>query len=291
MASVTLCRLTPPTSQKGFNCFYPSDNRLRLNTFNKLTWFSLILTLLLQNPIELTSLRHQLHIAPRFLICFPKRKIELGQKAIKNAFFCQYLSDILFHCIVCVISLLLLISGDVQPYHGPKVSLDTSTSSSCSDIPGMSVLRDHLNIVHLNIQSLYSKRDILEVEMQYYDIVVLTETWLSPNKKTTGDIMIPNFDAPYRKDRNDRPGGGVAIYTKSGISSHKLTNLIYGDLEGPCVKINIRNHTFLLCGIYRPPNAGIELWDSIERTFKNLNNSTTKNIIILGGSTIFPMVE
>ena len=29
--------------------------------------------------------------------------------------------------------------------------------------------------------------------------------------------MIPNFDTPYRKDRNDRPGGGVAIYIKSGI--------------------------------------------------------------------------
>ena len=94
MASVTLIRLTPPTSQKGFNCFYPSDNCLRLNKFNKLTWFSLILTLLLHSPIELTSLRHQLHIAPRFLICFPKRKIELlGQKAIKNELFCQYLSD------------------------------------------------------------------------------------------------------------------------------------------------------------------------------------------------------
>ena len=50
-----------------------------------------------------------------------------------------------------------------------SVSLDASTSSSCSDIPGMSVLRDHLNIVHLNIQSLYPKRDILEVEIQFYD--------------------------------------------------------------------------------------------------------------------------
>ena len=183
MASVTLCRLTLPTSQKWFSCFFPSDNRLRLNKLNMLTWFSLIVTLLLQSPIELTSLRHQLHIAPRFFICFTKRKIQLGQIAVKNALFCKYLSDILFHSIVCVISLLLLISGDVHPNPGPKVSLGTSTSSSCSDIPGMSVLRDHLNIVHLNIQSLYPKRDILEVEMQFYDIVVLAETWLSPNKK------------------------------------------------------------------------------------------------------------
>ena len=37
---------------------------------------------------------------------------------------------------------------------------------------------------------------------------------MSPNKKTE-DIMIPNFDAPYRKDRNDQPEGGVAIYIKS----------------------------------------------------------------------------
>ena len=94
--------------------------------------------------------------------------------------------------------------------------------------------------------------------------------------------MIPKFDAPYRKDRKDRPGGGVAIYIKSGISSHKLTNLIHGDLEGLCVEINIRNHKFLLCGIYRPKNAGIELWNSIERTFENLNTSSTKDIVILG---------
>ena len=58
------------------------------------------------------------------------------------------------------------------------------------------------------------------------------------------------------------------VVVKSGISSHKLTNLIYGHLEGLCVEINIRNHKFLLCGIYMPPNAGIELWDSIERTLR-----------------------
>ena len=81
---------------------------------------------------------------------------------------------------------------------------------------------------------------------------------------------------------NGRPGGGVAIYFKSGISSHKLTNVIYGDLEGLCDKITIRNHKFLLCGIYRHPNAGIELLDSIERTFENLNTSSTKDIVILG---------
>ena len=95
-----------------------------------------------------------------------------------------------------MIALLLLISGDVHPNPGPNVSLDTYTSSSCSDIPGMSVLRDHLNSVHLNIQSLYPKRDIIEVEMQFYDKVVLTETGLSPNKKTE-DIMADKLSIPH----------------------------------------------------------------------------------------------
>ena len=51
---------------------------------------------------------------------------------------------------------------------------------------------DNLSIVHFNIQSLYPKLDILEVEMQYYDIVVYTETWLIQNRKNE-DIMTPNL--------------------------------------------------------------------------------------------------
>ena len=130
-------------------------------------------------------------------------------------------------------------------------------SFSESELSRASAMMDHLSIVHLNIQSLYPKLDILETEMQYYDIVVFTETWLTPNRKND-EIMIPNFDIPYRKDRNDRVGGGVAIYIKSGISFHKACNLIDNEVEGLCVEVNVRNHKFLLCGIYRPPNSGVE---------------------------------
>ena len=65
----------------------------------------------------------------------------------------------------------------MHPSPGSNVSLETSTSSSGSYIHGMSALTDHLNNVqlnHVNKQSMYPKRDILEVEMQYYNIAVLT---------------------------------------------------------------------------------------------------------------------
>ena len=162
-------------------------------------------------------------------------------------------------------SLLLITSGDVHPNPGPHDSSSASLSLSVSELSRAAAMMDHLSVVHLNIQSL-SKLDILETEIQYYDIVILTETGLTPNRKND-EIMIPNFDIPYRKDRYDRVGGGVAIYIKSGISLHKSCKLIDNEVEGLCVEVNVRNHKFLLCGIYRPPNSGVEYWDSLEHAF------------------------
>lgn len=167
-------------------------------------------------------------------------------------------------------------SGDVQPNPGPE-----SLSSMSSESSYQSVFHDHLNIVHVNIQSLLPKLDILEIEMQYYDIVVFTETWLSPNT-TNYDVNIPNFGPPYRKDREDRLGGGVAIYIKSGVALHKQVNLVDNNIEALCVEVNVRGHKFLLAGFYRPPNSGREYWDSIESTFDNLSNSAINDLIILG---------
>ena len=108
-----------------------------------------------------------------------------------------------------------------------------------------------------------------------YDILVLTETWLSQNT-TNYDVSIPNIDPPYRKDREDRLGGGVAIYIKSRIALHKQMNINDSDIEALCVDM------IVLAGFYRSPNSGREYWKSIESTFDNLSNSVTNDLIILG---------
>ena len=52
--------------------------------------------------------------------------------------------------------------------------------------------------------------------MQSYDILVFTETGLSP-QISNDDILITNFNRSYRKDHVGRQGGGVVIYTRVGI--------------------------------------------------------------------------
>lgn len=156
-----------------------------------------------------------------------------------------------------MVVIIIQLSGDVHPNPGPESVSSMSYTSSTTDASYQSVLHDHLNIMHVNIQSLLPKLDILEAEMQYYDIVVLTETWLSQNTKNP-DISISNFDPPYRKDREGRPGGGVAIYIKSGIALHKQNNLVENNIEALCIEVSLRGHKFLLGGFYRPPNSGTQ---------------------------------
>ncbi len=78
--------------------------------------------------------------------------------------------------------------------------------------------------MHLNIQSIKPKLDILEIEAQPYDILIFTETWLTPAIHDT-DLHITSFSPPFRCDRADRLGGGVAIYTREGLHATKRSDL------------------------------------------------------------------
>ena len=97
--------------------------------------------------------------------------------------------------------------------------------------------------------------DLLEAEVQNYDIFVFTETWLSP-QISDDDLLLENFDPRYRQDRHARVVWGVAIYIASGIPSCKCNDIIQGDIEGIRIEVSIQSHRFLLCGMYRPPNSG-----------------------------------
>ena len=173
-----------------------------------------------------------------------------------------------------VLFLILKLSGDIHPNPGPQS--DSLLSSNIS-----TVFPHNLNILHLNIQSILPKMDLLEAEVQNYDILVFTETWLSP-QISNDDLLLENFDPSYRQDRHARVGGDVAIYIASGIPSCKRNDIIQGDIEGICIEVSIQSHRFLLCGMYRPPNSGSDYWDLIEQTFDNLCDSHITDLVILG---------
>ena len=144
-----------------------------------------------------------------------------------------------------VLFLILKLSGDIHPNPGPQS--DSLLSSNIA-----TVFPHNFNILHLNIQSILPKMDLLAVELQNYDILVFTGTWLSP-QISNDDLLLKNFDHPYRQDRHARVGGVVAIYISSGIPSCKRNDIIHEDIEGICNEVSIQSHRFLLCGIYRPP--------------------------------------
>ena len=86
----------------------------------------------------------------------------------------------------------------------------------------------------------------------------MTESWLSLDVRDD-NLLISNFDPPYRKDRADRYGGGVAIYVRSGLNYVRPPDLITGELEALCVEIILKSHNLLLCGVYRPLNTKMHI--------------------------------
>lgn len=257
--------------------FYPSDCRLRFTSLHKITCLVLIIIALLESPISRFSVYSELLITVRMQIRFPVSRAVGGTNCAENYAFSFKLVYCLMVSNFWLFTMIILLSGDVHPNPGP------GSASSFGSSPTASIqtsFYEHLSIVHVNIQSLFPKMDILEVELQYYDLVILTETWLSPSIKNE-DLLISNFGPPYRKDRIGRTGGGVAIYVKSEIPSRQL-DVIDNIVEGLCIEISIRNHKFLLCGFYRPPNSGNDYWEAMEQSFDNLNNLRLKDIFILG---------
>ena len=105
------------------------------------------------------------------------------------------------------VAMSLIICGDVHPNPGPNTDdvslLDSSISHSNSD--SLDIMRDidsNFSIIHLNVQSLRPKRDILNGNLSDFDILCFSESWLN-DEIPNSEIMFDGFNTPYRHDRND----------------------------------------------------------------------------------------
>ena len=132
--------------------------------------------------------------------------------------------------------LLILITGDIHRNPGPSSTSDFSSISDTSSSFHLDMLSNGLSIMHLNIQSIRSKIDILEVEAQIYDVLIFTETCLNSDIESE-DIRIPNFSLPFRCDRVGKVGGCVAIYIRGGIQGHIRHDLSIIGLEAIWIEI------------------------------------------------------
>ena len=109
-------------------------------------------------------------------------------------------------------------AGDIHPNPGPATASTSSISSlaSVSTAFNFSKLSNHLSVVHYNVQSLVPKLDLLTTELNEFDILAFTETWLNPSVPTN-DLTIDSYKIPERKDRPGDSHGGVILYVKNDI--------------------------------------------------------------------------
>ena len=76
----------------------------------------------------------------------------------------------------------------------------------------------HLSITHLNTQSMSSTFNAFQVmiNVNQFDIVTLSETWLHDNKHLLDYVKIPGYNFVY-KDKEQKHGGGVGTYLKEEL--------------------------------------------------------------------------
>ena len=115
-----------------------------------------------------------------------------------------------------------------------------------------------------------------------FDVFCLNETWLNCSWRDAElGIGGYNFIRNYRKD--ERRGGGTAIYFKSNFIARPRSDIFSSELKTIWLEITLSNkHKILISSLYRPPNADIKDFAlNLETLFDNVCNDT-KEVLVFG---------
>ena len=238
---------------------------------------------------EITSLnialqRNNMHIKN---VKFPCRTLKMWS-TYKNALFTKNIM-MSYLCLTIWMIYLILLAGDVELNPGPA-SIDSGSISndlSDSSIIDLSIFEQNFSIVHYNIQSLVGKLDQIQIELSHFDVIALSESWLSDNV-STDEILFQNFQRPFRKDRVENSYGGVIIYVKENIPCKRRLDLEIHGLECIWLEIKLKNKTILLSLVYRPPNSPAQTLADIENSIDLAYDTNIGNIVITGDFNDFP---
>ena len=176
-------------------------------------------------------------------------------------------------------SLLLIMGMDIELNPGPEVPLKK------------------LTMVHMNIQSLYMSSiksnprvkidEIIStfVVAKEVDIICISESWLH-DQIDDDQINLPGYQKPYRRDRNDRRGGGACAYVTNNILSNRLKTLEPPDIDLIWFELKLTNKKVVIGVGYRPPGQNQEEADRFMEQFSaSLTSVMARNpesIIIMG---------
>lgn len=137
-------------------------------------------------------------------------------------------------------------------------------------------MANQLRILQWNCQSLRTKRAELEKRSLNYEVMLLSETWISANE----NLIFRNFDV-INIGRKDRRGGVVALLMGSGIR-YKIINNLYNvgnKLEICAAEISLKNKPVTIVSAYKPPHISISVLE-----WENFFSQFTSDTIIGGDS-------
>nr|GFB50161.1 hypothetical protein [Tanacetum cinerariifolium] len=142
---------------------------------------------------------------------------------------------------------------------------------------------------YANARSLRAKMGELEclVARENIDIVGITETWW--NAENQWDTVIPGYKL-YRRDREGRVGGGVAIYVKEGLESTRVE--LEGESDSSVESLWIRllgsKSNVIVGACYRPPDQKPE--GDLEMR-KQIREVSTRDRVVVMGDFNYPHID
>lgn len=192
---------------------------------------------------------------------------------------CQLLTSFSLSILLCgclftfilILSLLIILSGNVETNPGPPKSLTLNIG--------------HINARSLNVEDKFEEIVSLVLE-QKLDIFAVSETWLN-HLIPSESLHIPGFSPMFRLDRSDgRRAGGVALFTSSSIVAKRRIDLERNGIELLWVEMQINRH-FFVCGVcYRPPNSNcsdnIILLDHLQFCLDQIYSKPNTFVLLLG---------
>ena len=122
---------------------------------------------------------------------------------------------------------------------------------------------DDLVVLQLNIRGLLSKTTLLThllnscIEGRHPDIVLLSETWLTPYSPP---VNISGYSFVHQCRKNKK-GGGVGILVSSNLRYNECKYLSSSISENECVSIELQlksKEKCIISSMYRPPNADVQ---------------------------------
>ena len=180
--------------------------------------------------------------------------------------------------LLIVLSLVLIRCGDVELNPGPELDSDSSssTASGFSDLE----LKNKFSVVHYNVQSILNKVDIIQSELQQFDVISLTETWLD-NTISDDEIIFNGFNLFRRDQVNDRHGG-VCVFVKRELYAKRRIDLELQNTECIWVEIFVDHKKPLIDTFYRSPNSSNDELIAIENSIGLANDTNIQYILITG---------